>query len=281
MFYYFTDRGNHFNEDFVYGTDEFGVLLDGATGLNGKKFTTGNSDAQYWSHLLGSKLVERIQEYCSQTLKQNISAALTSAAEEYFQNIGMENPPEDIDLPSCTLSCFKIHDKIAEFAILGDSPLIIKHKEQIDVFIDEKLTANEETAIDMIKSYLKDGLSFQEARQKISPLLEKFRNEKNTEEGYAILDPTMRGLKKVGYYKFPVEEINSVILCSDGFYRLVDVFEVLTNETLEQSIQNYQKAVEWINKLRQLEKQQNSLRDYIRLKESDDASIYFWKQPDL
>ncbi|MGX6977800.1 PP2C family serine/threonine-protein phosphatase [Vagococcus elongatus] len=278
MFYYFTDRGNLFNEDFVYGTGDFGVLLDGATGLNNKKFTTGNTDAQYWSHLLGTKLIEKIEADDEQSLEQNISEALTSASEAYFHNIGTDIAVEESDLPSCTLSCFKIRNHIAEFAIVGDSPLIIKKGEQEHIFIDEKLEANEQLAINEIKSYLKEGLSFQEGRQKINPLLQKFRNERNTEEGYPILDPTMKGLSEIGYHTFPVEEIDAIILCSDGFYRLLDVFEVLTDQTFIESLQSYPKAVAWVDKLRQLEKQQDSLRNFVRLKESDDASVNFWKQ---
>ena len=41
--FHFTDRGNAVNEDFVWATPSYGIVIDGATGLAGEPLFAGRT----------------------------------------------------------------------------------------------------------------------------------------------------------------------------------------------------------------------------------------------
>ena len=272
MYFYLSDKGNAYNEDFVYVTENFGVLLDGAIGLFKEQLSNGNTDAQLFSHQLGRLLCENISNL-SMSLSEIISFCLTQVSEVYFQDVSVL---DDVKLPSATLSCFRKNGSNIEVASFGDSPVLLKTKTDLIVLQDEVLSKNEDIAIKALLKAWDELKDFELAKESIRPLLKEFRNSKNTAEGYKVLDLSQKALIGFEERVFNIEEVESIHLVSDGFYRLVDTFHFFTDENFVEKLINYPQTLLLLDELRKLENEKDSLRKYPRLKLSDDASIAFW-----
>ena len=272
MYFYLSDKGNAYNEDFVYVTDDFGVLLDGATGLFKEQLTNGNTDAQLFSHQLGRLLCENIGSL-SMSLSEVISFCLTQVHSYFLQEI---NDVEGVRLPSATLSCFRKNGSVIEVICLGDSPALIKTKKELVILQDEVLSANAGAIITELLKAWDELEDFELAKESIKPLLKEFRNTKNTARGYKVLDLSQKGLIDFETKVYDLNEVESIHLVSDGFYRLVDTFHSFTEECFVETVINYPKALLLLDELRLLENKEFSLRKYPRLKLSDDASVAFW-----
>lgn len=272
MHFYLSDKGNEYNEDFVFVTEEYGVLLDGATGLYKEKQTNGNTDAQVFSHELGRLLCENIANL-SMSLKEVISFCLTEVHQKHFSN---SQDLEAIHLPSATLSCFRKNQDKIEIACLGDSPVIVKHKDGLFVYQDEVLGRNEQHAIQALLVEWEKSNDFEKAKASIQPLLKEFRETKNTPKGYQVLDLSQKGLLNFEPIIYSVTEIEEILLISDGFYRLVDTFFLYQDRELLEGVKSYPESLLLLDYLRKLENMPNSLKKYPRLKLSDDASLVLW-----
>lgn len=257
-----TDTGMIFNEDFVYGTDTFGFLIDGATGLFPEKITPGNTDAQFFAHELGKKLIE------------NSSPSLKDKLFQSVHELSFYFPQEKKDFfPSATLAAYEIKNDTLEIFYLGDSPILVYTTKGVEIFSDKQLAKNEQKAIFELNKNLALGDSLTQATEKLKPLLKKNRQTKNTSAGYWIMDPTSHWKEHLNSKTFPLEQVKGLILASDGFYRLMDLFQKIPVKSALEELNTYGKIIQALDELRALENAPHSESQFPRLKKSDDASV--------
>lgn len=270
--FFYTDRGNSQNEDFVYGNDDFGFILDGASGL-GTNYLAGNSDAQIFSHFIGNQLITLLANEKIAT-NRALMQAVTNFAQKYRKELGKLSP----DLwPSATFSCYrKIGDEM-EFSWLGDSPITTFLTQQMRTFYDRTVPQNDQRIVTAFHQLLKKGEAIEVAKEEIKDDLIKNRQMKNTPNGYAILDPSPIGIARLSQKRVAIMQVEKIVVTSDGFYRLVDTFNECTPHQLGQ-FKDYGMLVSACDHLRQLENEDNKLLTYPRFKQSDDASILVWQK---
>lgn len=270
--FFYTDRGNNQNEDFVYGNDTFGFILDGASGL-GENYLVGNSDAQVFSHFIGSQLITLLANEKIAT-NRALMQAVTKFAQKYRKELGRLTP----DMwPSATFSCYrKIGDEM-EFSWLGDSPITAFLSQQMRTFYDRTVPQNDQRIVTAFHQLLKKGEVIDVAKETVKEDLIKNRQMKNTPNGYAILDPSPIGIARLSQKKLPLVQVEKIVITSDGFYRLVDTFNECTPHQLGQ-FKDYSMLVSACDHLRQLEREDDQLLTYPRFKQSDDASILVWQK---
>lgn len=268
QFAFYSDKGITYNEDFVYTNGEFGFVLDGATGMNPEKIAVGNSDAQVLSHGLGKYLMTRLGD-----TDKTIAAILEDGISEIRDCFPDYQTQNNVYLPSCTFACFRKNADKMEIAWLGDSPIIVVAEGKTSVYYDETIENMDQAAITKYVEYLTEGGSAEDARKKVHGILYNNRQQKNQLGGYWILDLPGEGLSHLYEKSFSLNKVEQILICSDGFYRIFDLFKLANPETDLINFTDYATIISQIDALRGIENQENSLVDYPRLKVSDDASV--------
>ncbi|WP_303754549.1 hypothetical protein [Enterococcus sp. S86.2] len=270
--FFYTDRGNKQNEDFVYGNDTFGFILDGASGL-GDNYLAGMSDAQVFSHFIGGQLITLLANEKMATSRA-LMQAVTSFAQNYRKELGKLTP----DLwPSATFSCYRKIGTEMEFSWLGDSPITAFLNQQMRTFYDRTVPQNDQRIVSTFHQLLKKGETIEAAKAAVTKDLVKNRQTKNTPNGYAILDPSPIGIARLSQKSVPADQLEKIVITSDGFYRLVDTFNECTPHQLGH-FQDYGTLVAACDHLRKLEGEDAKLLTYPRFKQSDDASVLVWQK---
>jgi hypothetical protein len=260
-----TDRGNEFNEDFVYNNGRYGYVIDGASGVTDRVFTAGNTDAQLFSHYIGNYLKE------ADWRNAEVKGLLTDAV-DYFNQ---DNPWQERDrgnLPSATFSSYQIVGDQIVLSWLGDSPIIVETKAgEIKTFRDETIGQNDAKAIDELKLLLQTGVELEQAQLQIKPILQHNRSLRNTDldGGYWILDPTGVGIDHLHTAMIAADSVKEIMICSDGFYRLYEIFGIKLHSQFPPKRNTLTLSVKT---LRNQERSADSMMSFPRLKSSDDVS---------
>lgn len=266
---FYTDKGMSYNEDYVYTNGDFGFLLDGATGLLDNPISEGNSDAQCFSHQLGAYLTLHLREK-EHSIQDILRAGVKQVKTSAFPNSKGIEPHL---LPTCTFACFRKMDAQVEIAWLGDSPIVVEREEKTEIFYDEVLEAMDQHALNCLQDLLDEGKTFAEAKAGVKGILTENRRQMNTPEGYSILDLAGVGITKLQQRLLPAEEIRHLLICSDGFYRLHELFKMADFTKGLAPFTHYEYLVDIADQLRKKESQPNSLEQHLRFKVHDDASV--------
>jgi hypothetical protein len=122
------------------------------------------------------------------------------------------------------------------------------------------------------KRQIQDKLTFETARERELPLLQKHRSLKNTANGYWILGFDNKAIAHGIHATVKVTEEISVFLMSDGFSRLVRPFGVVkkTNELLP--LAKKEGLISLYERLREIETRDMNCLQFPRLKPNDDVS---------
>jgi hypothetical protein len=175
--------------------------------------------------------------------------------------------------PSAAIAVVRrLDDSELEYLVIGDCSITVTGKTE-QYFTNRDIMDLDAVAISELASLMQSGLSFAEARAGISDTLIKNRNLMNTPGGYWIvsLDPTAPKHATQGVIENAIG--SKIILASDGFSRLWDLFGVMA-----QGRDAYDKIEEaglqqTLNLLRQTEQDDSDMVGHPRFKVSDDASV--------
>lgn len=212
---HFTIKAHSYNEDrFVVSKNLFAVI-DGATGLN-----EVNQDNKATSASLLSSFVK---SHLTKYKGNDVAEFLRSLSVLAIKNGHNEDT-------SCGISIVKICDKNIEFYSLGDCSILYQYKNgNVGSFGQTKLPKLDEIALKQMIDYAKsNGVSIKKAREHINDTLKKHRALKNTPDGYWVFAPSSQPNFIVDKLVLQKDEIQSIIICSDGFaecYNLLNIFE--------------------------------------------------------
>ena len=146
--FHFTDRGNAVNEDFVWSTSGYGIVIDGATGLAGAPLFAGRfgSNAQWFSHVVGAGACAALDAGAS--AEEALQSAVAAARAELEAALGCPLAQADPDaIPSATLALAIVSADAVELYGLGDSPLVAVMRDGSTLFsTDEVLEGLERRA---------------------------------------------------------------------------------------------------------------------------------------
>jgi serine/threonine protein phosphatase PrpC len=245
-------------------------IFDGVTGINGKNYMAAATDAVW--------IVERANQHLGSMARWNkplpdILAALVAALEadwaEASKGITL---PADYDAPGACLTLVKKYAGGWKALRLGDS-MIITGQEEVTVHPVPRTTLNDEE--DMLK---------REARKRrdvgmldIKQLLKEFhgpilasRRSRNTAVGIGILVAGPETFVKPEY--IDLGSPKSILLCTDGFYRAVDYYEMHSDESLLRTCVVKGGAEEVLRGIRDVEAGDPECKKYLRFKPADDAT---------
>lgn len=262
------------NEDFVYICDDFGFIIDGATGVSDFVVTNEISDAKWFSHKIGEYLEEALKDF-EKELKEIVKEAIVYVDNEFskFYRASMAEVK-----PSSTLSIFRKRNNMLEYFVLGDSPLLVKYKDgQVrELIANQQLIVFEKQNLrKLVEIATQREINVSEARPFVKEYLLAQRQKMNKEDGYYILADDVEAVEHALYGTIRLDLIQSVMGMSDGFSQIYDVFEIYSKKKLFKEVENGKTFEELYRELYNCQEKDKTCNMYPRFKIRDDVSIFY------
>lgn len=245
-------------------------IFDGVTGINGKNFLGGTTDAAWFvakahAHLLQlAGLDLPLPEILARLVKLLIRDFQTAAE-------GLDIP-KDFDPPAACLILVKRYGETWKALRLGDSCLLARdgdgahtiHSASPNNILDNWLST--EAAKRRDAGVLDIKLLVAEFR----PQLLKGRKLRNTQGAYSILEAREAATEFAEYLDLGTPR--DILLCTDGYYRAVDHYGLHTDETLIEASSSNGGVARVLASLRATEASDPTCQKYLRFKPADDAT---------
>ena len=121
-----------------------------------------------------------------------------------------------------------------EFVSLGDCTLLVDDNGRFTEICDDEENAGDQWVVDALKDLSKDPAHQPKpmTRADLYPLLRAQRGRMNTLSGYGIFSITDVPRPLIRHGTLPVSDGARILLASDGFMRLVDVFRLYDRRRL-------------------------------------------------
>lgn len=227
---FFTKAGLKTNEDTVYTNDNFGFVIDGATGLLKERITDKDSDAQWFAEALKNYLVKNLGNN-ELSIQEVMRGAITKINNDYNALEGAENVKSR---PSAGTCIYRLNGDKFEYFILGDCSLLVENKNgEITHLKTEDIQRLDGINIDKMAKIAKEkNINVIDARPMINDDLVKTRLSQNTKEGYWIVSDSLDAVDHALTGTLNANEISQIVGLSDGFSQIFDTFGIFDKETL-------------------------------------------------
>ena len=126
---------------------------------------------------------------------------------------------------SCTVGLVMENGADLAAAVLGDCTVVIRTTDDDHIVVsDRRLDRFDSAVAREIAGRMAQGVSEQDARAAVTPKLIENRDRGNSNQTYWLFadDPAAAG--QVATQSVEIDRVEQVLLCSDGFWRLVDPF---------------------------------------------------------
>lgn len=284
---YISKPGNIMNEDDVGYSDTFLFVLDGATGLGNRKPDEKDTEASRFVSHVGKRLqvcLEDTSKDIKDILQQAVKKSKDSIINRSFSDPGSEcseliaySGGQKYLNPSASISIFRINGTLLEYYGLGDCTATIQFQDgSIRIIHDNTITLMDQQVIEIMTELArKKAVTVRESKNEIIPFLIENRNKKNTQEGYWTLDATGMGISHGINLTFPLQEVQSVSLMSDGFAQICDTFYLVRNfEELHEKMAKEDLA-DMVKELFDIQDTDPDYNQFPRFKHRDDTTAIF------
>lgn len=264
-----SEPGTTLNED-CWGHAEGAVwVMDGATGVWPRQRLSPTSDAAWLVQQVDQALRALHDPLHEAAVVLREALAAVGARARKLCDLDAIAP---VELPSASFVAARRRGDTLELANLGDCTILWRSGAsgarrfgssgvaQLDAALAEALTAHRA-----------NGLTLAQAREAVMDLVRSHRAMMNHPDGYWILDLSGAGVPHLQTTFVDASSTIEVLLMSDGFYRLVDVFGRYDDDALmDAAIAGGLTPL--LAELRGLEALDKSCESYSRGKTCDDAT---------
>jgi hypothetical protein len=259
-----SDAAHHPNEDCLGSGNNLTWVLDGASSLSDERVTGTASDAAWLVRLVSDFL--QTQADCSKPLREVARDAVNAVREAASGWRGVPEFP-----PSAAIGLVRLRGNELEYFVLGDVTVAIAQQGPSLVVSDHTVDRASADVIRIFRDKLERTGSFCDARAFVNPLLANHRAEHmNRSGGYWIvaLDPDAVDYGYAG--RVAAENVRRVLICTDGFARLVEPFGHYSWDRLLSLAPS--ELNDRMGELRRLERQDPQCVAFPRWSVSDDAT---------
>lgn len=264
------------NEDKITIIDGAAWVLDGATGITGKRITEKETDALWYVEKINNYLIKNINS--SKSLKDIMKSAIREVKESYITYDGYKNLDE-VDYPCAAIALVRFNNKELEYYVMGDCTLIYKEKGDNSVeIVDKRIIELEERILNsMVKVSKEKEVSILEARRYCDNEVLDVRKMKNKSNGYWILELNEEAIDNGLYGKIAISKEVSISLTSDGFSQYYDTFNLAEGYSEFIDIVKETNIDDLYNNLYLSQEDDSECNNYPRLKKRDDSSIVYFE----
>ena len=266
-----SQAGTSANEDRATATASAAWVLDGATGLSPQRLFPGPSDPA-WFAAAADALLARLtgERDDSATLLRSLVTALRDACAAAAL---VPLADTDIELPSASLAAAQFVGREIELIMLGDCKLLLRQADgQVEAFDQSSVAHFDAKVVAALRAIQAGGeTALSEITPLLTPLIRENRQWKNRPGGYGVLTADPACLVFAETARRPAADATHLLLATDGFYRLVDTYAMLTAGELMLAALERGLAPLYAE-LRRLEDGDPECLAFPRLKARDDAT---------
>jgi hypothetical protein len=197
------------------------------------------------------------------------------------ESAGTAADPRARTSPSCTVAVVRGYRGRLEAAVLGDCEVIVLGTRGIRVVSDAHLRRLDRQALAELRRQLRTGVEPSIARRSILPLLRRHRASMNQPTTYWVVAQKREAAGHLRRGWFSVAEARAILVASDGFLRLVDVFGLYPSRAALLMAALALGLDELGDRLRSLERSPGSARTYPRFADEDDVTAVLLRSVDL
>ena len=260
------------NEDAIGATDAGAWVIDGATGVSDRPpIVGGTTDAAWLAERLSAELRATFDMPDLDPVRALSRVEANIKSEFLALTRGVFCPASD--QPSAAFASFVLRGKTLHLIGMADCRIIYETRSgEIGKFDpSDRGAAGGETLVIAERNRLIAEYPDEDPRPRLNTFIRILRERANQDGGYSVVHSTRPWTGRVKQEKFEASNIRNLLLLSDGFYRLVDVFKAMTPADLME--RTFAEGLpELYSQLRALEVADAACADYPRVKAYDDAS---------
>jgi len=263
--------GSRVNEDGIGLHGPFAWVIDGATGLSDEQLTSGGSDAAWLAGIVGDRLRDLAGEGDADSVLHRLESAVDEAFREAIAHV---SEIDDHQAPSACLGLIEVRpEEGGRFRIhgrfFGDVIALVPTAQGIVRWSDERAKPFERKTLAALGAREHEPGSIPEAVRR--QILEN-RGRLNQTDGYWVVNPRRPWAGRELRFEAQVDAGAPIVLATDGFMRLVDVFGAYSDSLLHARLAAGQGA-ELMQELRERERGDLMAGAYPRVKTHDDATF--------
>lgn len=245
-------------------------VFDGVTGINGKNLFPAGSDAAWLvakahDHLLKLAGLDLPLREILSRLVQSLIVDFNTTAKEL-------DIPDDFDPPAACLILVKRYGVEWKALRLGDSCLLARASDGAHTILAASPNNVFDHWLSTEAAKRRDAgvLDLKALVAEFRPHLLQGRKMRNTSGGYSILEAKEAAMEFPEYLDLGAPQ--EILLCTDGYYRAVDHYELHTNETLIEASLGKNGTGHVLADIRAVEASDPTCQKYLRFKPADDAT---------
>jgi hypothetical protein len=264
--------GSHINEDGMGLHGRYAWVIDGATGMSNETMTEGASDAAWLAGRIGDRLQALLETVSNADAVLGDLEALIRG--DYDGATAHLSDRLDDHAPGACLGLIGARPAgdgalVLEGWFLGDVVALVPSKGGIVRWTDERAKPFERKTLAALGGKGHEPGRIPEAVRR--QILEN-RASFNRPEGYWVVSPSRPWAGQELRFEAQVGPGEPIVLATDGFMRLVDVFGVYSDETLHAALAGG-RGDGLMRELRSLECNDPMAAAHPRVKTHDDASV--------
>ena len=250
-------------------------VIDGATNLDKIAVSPGGDDGEWIASTLDRFLYDADWSSPKSTI-EILKDASQQMGEQYAKWVE-EAPIKPATFPSATLTIVRRLVNSLEYVVLGDCSLTVLDSAALtETYVTTyALSALDNAALGEMVGLREQGMSFAEARSGIQDTLVRHRSKMNRPDGYWVFSLDPDALDNAAHGTIEVSGCLDLILASDGFSRLWDMFGIVKQGQDAWKLLDGGGLENALALLRQKEFADAEILAYPRFKVSDDASCAF------
>ena len=268
------------NEDALGATSAAAWVIDGATGVSDRPpIVAATTDAAWLAERLSAELRATFDMPDLDPV-QALSRVEANIKSEFLAlTRGVFCPASE--QPSAAFASVVLRGKTLHLIGIADCRIVYETRagEIREFDPSDRGAAGGEALVIAERDRLIAEYPDENPRPRLNTFIRKLREWANQDGGYSVVHSTRPWARRVRQETFEASKIRHLLLLSDGFYRLVDVFKVMTPAELME--RTFAKGLpELYSQLRALEVADAACATHPRIKAYDDASAILVEIPE-
>jgi hypothetical protein len=272
-----TQPGSKVNED-GYGSwpaegSRAAWVLDGVTGINDRALLPGPSDAAWFVAQVQEALPILLSTSPDRPAADLISALVRELERRQSAAWLDARGADGRETPAASFALVRLIGADIEILRLGDCLVLVETADGVVTVLDHPVLAaiEAETRAALLALRATGITDPKQAFTAMLPRLRAERQRRNLPDGYGVLAAEQSCVPMLHVDRMPAHDVRRILLASDGYYRLVDHYNAVSDAELVRRTAALG-ADALLTQLRAIEAADPVATQYPRLKIADDAT---------